>query len=220
MRSTAKGLVSTALVLAVACKSAHTGNASPPGSEPVPAAAAPVFSVSSGEVGAGTTVTMSSSTPGVSITYCKGADCTPDTAGTSFTVDAAVTVRAKASAPGYTDSAVAQAVYTIASKAAASPVFNPPAGQVSAGTKVTMISTTPGASITYCTGAGCTPNVAGTTVTVNGAMLVRARASAPSYTDSIIVEAAYTIGSAGYVTTDSLFMVGVAGMDRVMALLG
>ena len=74
-------------------------------------AAAPTFAPPAGAVAAGTAVSISSTTPGALISYSTDGGATwstPAASPVSYTVTAAVTLQAKASAAGYTDSAVSQ----------------------------------------------------------------------------------------------------------------
>ena len=79
--------------------------------------ATPTFSPASGEVAAGTTVTISCTTSGATIHYTTDGS-TPtasSTTGTSVTVNAAMTIKAIAVKDGMNDSSVAEANYTIKS---------------------------------------------------------------------------------------------------------
>ena len=64
----------------------------------------------------GTAVSIASTTAGAMISYSTDGGTTwstPAASPVSYTVNAAVTIQAKASATGYTDSAVSSAAYTI-----------------------------------------------------------------------------------------------------------
>src|SRR5579871_239561 len=82
----------------------------------LPAAATPTFNPPQGGVNLGTTVTISSTTPGAVIYYTTDGS-TPSTAsavyGTPIAITAATTINAIATASGYSNSAVATAAYTL-----------------------------------------------------------------------------------------------------------
>lgn len=91
----------------------------------------------------------------------------------------------------------------------ATPEFTPGAGQVTAGTKVTIASATEGATI-YYTLDGTNPTAASTkyaeAITVNDAVTIKAIAVKEGMDDSEIATAAYTIRTVGPVTgTDATF---------------
>ena len=157
--------------------------------------ATPTFSPTAGAVTIGTVVTMSSATVGATIYYTTNGT-TPTTAsssGTSVTVNTAMTIKAIAVKTGLTTSSVGSAAYTILG--CATPTFNPPAGAVTAGTVVTISSTTPGVTIRYTTD-GSTPtasSTAGTSVTVSAGMTIKAIAIKTGYTTSAVGSATYTI---------------------------
>ena len=78
--------------------------------------------------------------------------------------------------------------------AANAPTFTPSAGTYGGTQNVTISSTTPGASITYCTGSGCTPTTPYTgPVTVSTSQFIGAFATASGFVQSATVYAAYTI---------------------------
>lgn len=79
----------------------------------------------------------------------------------------------------------------------ATPTFSPAAGEVAAGTTVTISCATAGATIHYTTD-GSTPTASsatGTSVTVNAAMTIKAIAVKEGMNDSEVATAAYTIQS-------------------------
>jgi len=88
-----------------------------PGLPPTTQAAAPQFSVASGTYASPQIVTISDSTPGASI-YVSVNGATPaavNSEGYSFPIDVAgvVTLKAIAAAPGYLNSTVSSATYTV-----------------------------------------------------------------------------------------------------------
>lgn len=74
------------------------------------------------------------------------------------------------------------------------PVFTPAAGEVEAGTKVTISCATEGASLFYALGdAEFAPYTAETEIVINEAATVRAKATKEGMNDSQVASAAYTI---------------------------
>lgn len=84
-------------------------------------AAKPYFTPAAGEVKAGTEVQIASATPGAVIYYTTDGSTPSASKGTEFdpgdpiVVNAAMTIKAIATASGYNDSPVAEAAYTVAS---------------------------------------------------------------------------------------------------------
>ena len=111
--------------------------------------ATPAFSVASGAVVSGTSVTITCSTEGAKIYYTT--DGTAPTASSTeykaaISVTAAVTLKAIAVKDGMNNSAVASASYTIK---VATPAFSVASGAVDSGTEVTISCATEGAKIYY-----------------------------------------------------------------------
>ena len=161
-------------------------------------AATPTFSPGAGAVLSGTMVTISTTTAGATIRYTTdGTD--PGPSSTQYTapiaITAAVTIKAMATAPGFTDSAVASAAYTILAPAA-TPTFSPGAGAVLSGTTVTISTTTAGATIRYTTD-GTDPGPSSTQYTapiaITAAVTIKAMATATGFADSAVGSATYTI---------------------------
>ena len=161
-------------------------------------AATPTFGPGPGAVLSGTMVTISTTTSGATIRYTTdGTD--PGPSSTQYTapitITAAVTIKAIATAPGFTDSAVASAAYTILAPAA-TPTFSPAAGAVLSGTTVTISTTTAGATIRYTTD-GTDPGPSSTQYTapiaITAAVTIKAMATAPGFADSAVGSATYTI---------------------------
>ena len=126
------------------------GNSGTPVKETV---ATPVFSIASGAVDSGTTVTITCGTEGAKIYYTT--DGTEPTAeGTEYksaiSVTAAVTLKAIAVKSGMNNSAVASVSYTIKGTVA-TPAFSVASGAVNSGTEVTITCSTEGAKIYYTT---------------------------------------------------------------------
>ena len=113
----------------------------------------PEFSVASGAVDSGTSVTITCSTDGAKIYYTTDgteptAESTEYTAAISITE--AVTLKAIAVKDGMNDSAVSSASYTIKGTVS-TPAFSVASGAVDSGTEVTISCATDGAEIYYTT---------------------------------------------------------------------
>src|SRR5205085_4371188 len=143
-------------------------------------------------------VTITDSTPGATIYYTTDGSM-PTTSSTPYTgpisVTSTQTIKAIATAPGYTPSAVASAAYTI-QVPAATPVLSPASGTYTPSVSVTISDSTPGAAIYYTTD-GSTPTTASTSYTgpisVTSTQTIKAIATAPGYTPSAVASAGYTI---------------------------
>jgi hypothetical protein len=163
--------------------------------------ATPTFSPAAGTYATTQSVTLSDTTPSATIYYTIDGT-TPTTASTVYagpiTVSATQTIKALASATGYTASAVASAAYTISKnpKAAATPTFSPAAGTYTSAQNVTVSDTTAGATI-YYTIDGTTPTTASSVYTapiaVSATQTIKAIATASGFTTSAVGSAAYTI---------------------------
>ena len=168
-------------------------------------AATPTFSPAAGVVNSGTTVTISSVTPGATIYYTTDGTQPGTSAGGSTSlygapvaITAATTINAVAVAAGFISSAVASAAYTLTP--AATPVFtpDPSAGALAAGTTVALGSTTPGAAIYYTTD-GTSPETSPSRtlyvapIAITAATTINAVATATGFADSVVATAAYTV---------------------------
>ena len=113
-----------------------------------------------------------------------------------FSIKANTTVKAIATAPGYTSSDLASAVYTIAASQAAAPAFSPVPGSYTGPQSLTLADITPGAVIYYTTD-GTLPTTASTIykaplpLTASGT--VSALAVAAGYANSTVTSGVYTI---------------------------
>jgi hypothetical protein len=167
---------------------------------PPPTAATPTFSPVAGAVPSGSTVAISTTTPGATIYYTTdGSDPTLSTTQYTapITITAAMTIKAIAMASGFVNSAVASADYTLTVvPTAVTPTFSPGAGAVLSGTTVTISTTTAGATIYYTTD-GSTPGTSSTPYTtpiaITAAVTIKAIATASGFADSAMGSAAYTI---------------------------
>jgi len=165
-------------------------------------AATPSFSPAAGTYTSAQSVTISDSTSGSTIYYTTNGT-TPTTSSTVYsspiTVSASETVKAIATASGYSTSAVGSAAYTI-DLPAATPTFSPAAGTYTSAQTVTISDSTSGATIYYTTN-GTTPTTSSTVysspITVSASETVKAIATASGYSTSAVGSAAYTISSGG-----------------------
>ena len=158
----------------------------------------PVISPASGTYASTQSVTIADSTPGATIYYTTNGS-TPTTSSTRYnraiSISTTETIKAIATASGYSQSAVATAAYTI-SKTAATPVFSPAAGTYSSTQSVTITDATTGATIYYTTN-GSTPTTSSTkytgAISVSSTETIKAIATATGHTQSGVATAAYTI---------------------------
>ena len=115
--------------------------------------AAPVFSPGAGTYAPGQKVALTDGTPGSTIYYTVNG-ATPTTASYKYTapfvLSASVTLKAIATASGYTNSAVATAPYLIGAPTA-TPVISPAAGTYNAVPTITLTDATANAVIYYTT---------------------------------------------------------------------
>ena len=164
-------------------------------------AATPTFSPSAGTYTSAQTVTIADTTTGAVIYYTTNGT-TPTSSSSSvysgpITVSATETLKAIAVAPGFTNSAVGSAAYTINLPAAATPTFSPVAGTYTSTQTVTIADTTAGAIIYYTTN-GTTPtsnssSVYSGPITVSATETLKAIAVATGFSNSAVGSAAYTI---------------------------
>jgi hypothetical protein len=167
--------------------------------KPAGLTAAPAFSPLAGAYTSVQTVTISDATSGATIYYT--------TNGTAPTISSAVysspivvssseTLKAIATAAGYTNSPTASATYVINLSKAATPTFSPVAGTYTSVQAVTISDATSGATIYYTTN-GSTPTtssaVYSSPIAVSATETVEAIAIASGYLQSSVGSAAYTI---------------------------
>ncbi len=132
---------------------------------PLPAAAAPVFSLAGGLYHTPQTLILTDTTPGATIYYTTNGS-TPTTSSTVYsgpiTVASSEIVAAVAIAPGFSLSSVSSKAYVyIPLPKAASPVFSLAGGHYTTPQTLTLTDTTPGATIYYTTN-GTTPTTSST----------------------------------------------------------
>jgi hypothetical protein len=173
--------------------------ASDPGA-PAPQAAAPAFSPGAGNYASAQNIAISCATSDASIYYTSDGGVptsasTLYTAGTTISVGASMTLKAIAAKAGMTDSAVAQAAYsiTLPPNKVATPAISPAGGTIGEDSKdVTITCTELGAGIYYSIGGETPATPYGGTFTLVGTATVKAIAQAPGMTDSDIAQATYT----------------------------
>ena len=164
-------------------------------------AASPTFSPLPGTFTSAPTLTLASATPGASIFFTTNGT-TPTTSSTKYTapfkVAATETIKAIATASGFTTSAVVSGVYTINASATptATPTFSPKAGTYATPQSVSLSDATSGASIFFTTD-GTTPTAASSKYTgafeVSKTTTVKALGVASGHTNSAVASATYTI---------------------------
>jgi hypothetical protein len=165
----------------------------------LPQAATPAFSPGTGTYNSVQSVTIASGTAGASIYYTTDGS-TPTTGSTLYSAPVSVasseTLKAIATASGYTQSSVGSAAYVINLPQAATPTFSPAAGTYTGTQNVTILSATGGAVIHY-TSDGSTPTtsspVYSAPVAVASSETLNAIAVASGYTQSNVGSASYVI---------------------------
>jgi hypothetical protein len=172
--------------------------------------ATPTFSLAAGTYVGTQTVSLSDTTAGSTIFYTIDGTTPATSAGGStaqytgpLTVSSTRTIKAIATASGFTPSIVASATYTIQTQAAA-PTFNPVGGAYTSAQTVTLSSTTSGATIFY-TLNGSTPatSAGGSTLLYTGPIAVsttttvKAIATASGLAASNVSSAVYSISTGG-----------------------
>jgi Legume lectin domain/Fn3 associated/Chitobiase/beta-hexosaminidase C-terminal domain len=171
-----------------------------------PPAATPLISPATGTFTSPQTVTITDSTSNPSIYYTlDGSQPSPSSSTlytNPFTVSSTTTVKAIATASGFTQSSTATSVITINSQpSAATPVISPATGTFTSPQTVTITDSTSNPSIFY-TLDGSQPSPSSSTLysnpfTVSSTTTVKAIATASGFTQSNTATAAITIQSSG-----------------------
>jgi hypothetical protein len=181
-----------------------------PTTQPSLQAATPTFSLAAGTYLGTQTVSLSDSTSGATIFYTIDGTTPATSVGGStaqytgpLTISSTRTIKAIATASGYSASTVASAAYTISFQVAA-PTFTPVANFYTSAQTVSIASTTSGAAIYYtldgttpATSAGGSTLLYSSPVTINVTTTVKAIATASGFLASNVSTAAYTISSGG-----------------------
>ena len=163
-------------------------------------AATPTFSPAAGTYATAQTVTISDTTAGATIYYTTDGS-TPTTSSTVYsgaiTVSATKTIKAIATASGFSTSAAGSAAYTInTSTQTATPVLSVAGGVYYAPQTVSISDSTPGAVI-YYTINGSTPTTSSYQytgpLTVGAVQTINAIAVAPGLSTSAVASATYTL---------------------------
>jgi hypothetical protein len=179
-----------------------------------PAAVAPTISPNGGTFSSAQNVTLSSSTPSADIYYTlDGSTPTPSTTlySAPISISSTTTIKAIATASGYTQSAVSSATFTITTQAPPPAVtFSPAAGTYSSAQSVTLADGDRNAKIYYTTD-GSAPSSSSTAyagpINVAVSQTVKAIAIDASTGTSSVATAAYVIQAA---TTTSFTLSGPA----------
>jgi N-acetylneuraminic acid mutarotase len=166
-----------------------------------PPAATPIFSPAKGTYASAQNVIISDATAGATIYYTTNG-AAPTTSSTIYTaailVSSSETLRAMATASGYSTSAVATAAYIIplGTLPAATPTFSPEEGTYTSAQSVTINDATLGATIYYTTN-GDTPTTSSSIYTgaiaLSSSETLQAIATASSYSTSAVATVTYNI---------------------------
>jgi hypothetical protein len=160
------------------------------------------FTPPAGNYGAAQSVALTTTTPGATIYYTtNGSTPTHSSAvySSPIPVASSLTIKALVAAPGYTDSGVSSAAYTI-NGAVADPVLSPAPGAYGTTQTVTITTATSGASIRY-TLDGSEPSCSTSTlytgpVTISTSHMLGAIGCKAGFSDSNPVGGTYLINGA------------------------
>jgi len=160
--------------------------------------ATPVLSLASGTYSGAQTLTITSTTPGVTFFYTTNG-LLPTVSSSHYTgplnISSSETVRVLGARTGWTSAPVVSAIYIITS-GTATPSFSPAAGTYTSAQSVTISDTTAGATIYYTTN-GTTPTTSSSVyagpISVGASTKVQAIAAASGLANSSVGSAAYTI---------------------------
>jgi len=167
-----------------------------------PTVATPKFTPAEGSYSAAQTVSITDATPGASIFYTLDGS-TPSGKSAVYSkalsIGKTTTVKAMATATGFTSSTVSSATYTISLGAAAEPTFTPNPGSFTAPQYVKLADNTTGAVIHY-TVDGSTPNSNSPTyssqIYITATATVKAYAVATGMSPSSVLSGTFTISTA------------------------
>lgn len=198
-----RGILAAVLAICVTGCSGGGGSTSTTPPPPPQAAATPTFSPTAGTFSASQSVSIADSTSGATIHYTTDGttpSATSSVYSTPITVAATMTVKAMASASGYSDSAVASGTFTINLPVAATPTFSPAPGSYTTTQNVTLSDSTAGAAIYYTTDSSM-PTTSSTRysapIAVSSTTTIQAIAVASGYANSAVATGTYTFpGSA------------------------
>jgi N-acetylneuraminic acid mutarotase len=191
----------TTTIKAIAVEAGYTNSAVATATYTIhPIAATPVFKPIAGNYGLAQSVTLTDATTGAAIHYTtNGATPTASSPKYSAAIHvsaASTTIKAIATATGYTNSPVATAVYKIGLAAAATPKFSEGTGTYSSIQTVTLSDATAGAAIYYTTD-GVLPTTASTkyvaAIRVGATETIRAIAASATHSNSAVASATFTI---------------------------
>ncbi|WP_409343638.1 chitobiase/beta-hexosaminidase C-terminal domain-containing protein [Paenibacillus sp. MBLB4367] len=163
--------------------------------------ATPTANPSSGAVAAGTSVSLLNATEGATIYYTTDNSNPSPTNGTIYsspiTITNAMTIKAIAVKSGMANSEVMSVSYTITQEQVATPTANPSSGAVAAGTSVSLLNATEGATIYYTTDNSDPSPTNGTIysspITITNAMTIKAIAVKSGMANSEVMSVSYTI---------------------------
>jgi alpha-tubulin suppressor-like RCC1 family protein len=164
--------------------------------------AIPSLSPSGGTYFDPVSVTVSCATPAVTIHYTiNGVEPTESdpviASGSSLTIDAALTLKAKAWKSGWSPSTTASGSYTLK---VATPVLSPGTGSYTVPPSVTLTTTTPGATLRYTTNGNDPTSTdlgvpSGGVVLVDGATILKVSGWKAGWATSDIAAATYTLNA-------------------------
>jgi N-acetylneuraminic acid mutarotase len=160
-------------------------------------AATPLISPGTGTYTSWQTVAITDSTPGATIQYLVNGGASALNYSGPLTINSSEAIEAIASAPGYANSNIASASFTVNLTPAATPVFSLAPGTYAIGQTVKITDSTPGATIYYAIGsAPTTPSTIYTgPISVSTPETIQALAVADGYAVSAVASAAYNIGA-------------------------
>ena len=182
--------------------------------------ATPVLSPGAGTYTLPQSITITDTTPGASIFYTTDGS-TPTTSSTKYTspiaLSAATTIKAIATAANMSSSSIASATYTVQ---AATPTFSPAPGSYTTAQSVSILDTTPNATI-YYTLNGTPPTTSSPVysgpITISSTTTIQAIAAASGLANSPAATGKYSIQS---ITQGIDFANGFTGATGSMTFNG